>query len=62
MRSAGSFAALLLGLVSLAHLIRFAFRVDVIVGGWAVPMWMSAAACVVSGGLAIMLWRERRRS
>jgi hypothetical protein len=50
-----------LGLVSVAQLLRLVFQVDVVAGGVHVPLWASALACVFTGGLAILLWRERRR-
>ena len=53
-------AALLLTLVAVAHLLRVVFGVDATVGGTVVPMWVSVAATVVAGGVALMLWRDRR--
>ncbi len=50
-----------LALVALAHLLRLVLRVEVIAGGVAIPLWLSAVACVCTGGLAAMLWRESRR-
>lgn len=54
-------ATIFLALVAAAHLLRVALQVEVTAGGMAVPMWMSMAAFVITGGLAIMLWRESRR-
>ena len=50
-----------LALVALAHLLRLVLRVEVIAGGVTIPLWLSAVACVVTGGLAVLLWREGRR-
>ena len=50
-----------LGLVALGHLLRLVFQVEVMAGGVHIPLWTSALACVVTGGLAILLWRESRR-
>jgi len=61
MRRANLMAAALLTAVSLAHLLRWVFGVEVTVAGRIVPMWVSAVACVVAGGLAYMLWRGARR-
>jgi hypothetical protein len=61
MKTASLLATLFLALVAVVHLLRFALRVEVAIGGTAVPMWMSVVACVFTGGLAVMLWRERRR-
>jgi len=34
---------------------------EAVAGGVRVPQWASALACVVTGGLAILLWRESKR-
>jgi hypothetical protein len=57
----GTVAAIVcLALVALAHLLRVALDTDVIVGGVAIPTWGSLAAFVVTGGIAFLLWQERR--
>jgi len=53
-------AAVLLGIVSLAHLYRIVRPFEVIVAGEAIPQWVSIAGVIVTGGLALMLWRESR--
>ena len=60
MKPATTAAAVLLGVVALAHLYRLIRPFDVIVDGWSVPQWVSAAALIVTGGIAVMLWRESR--
>ena len=50
-----------LALVSLAQFLRLVFQIEVVAGGVRIPLWASAVACVVTGGLAILLWRESRR-
>jgi len=54
-------ATLFLALVALGHLLRLVFQVEVLVGGVQIPLWASALACMVTGGLAVLLWRESRR-
>jgi hypothetical protein len=44
-----------------AHLVRILLRVEVTASGTVVPIWVSAVACVFTGVLAILLWRESRR-
>ena len=61
MKPAARLATTFLALVAIAHLLRLLLRVEVIAGGVAIPLWLSAVACLVTGGLAIMLWRESRR-
>jgi len=54
-------ASILLAAVSLAHLLRALFGVQVTLADWVIPMWVSWVAFVVAGGVAVMLWREARR-
>lgn len=51
-------SAMLLGLLATLQLLRFALGWPVTVNGFSVPLWASAIACLVAGGLALMLWRE----
>ena len=53
-------AALLLTAVAIAHLARVVLGIEATVAGTAVPMWVSIAATVIAGGVALMLWRDRR--
>lgn len=54
-------AGTLFGLVSLAQLLRLLFGVQVVVEGkYPVPLWPSGVAFVVTGLLAIWLWRLAR--
>ena len=55
-------AAILLAVVSLAHLMRILFGVGITVADAYVPMWVSGVAFVVAGFLAVMLWRGARRN
>lgn len=60
MKPAALVATIFLALIALAHVLRVALRVQVTVGGTDLPMWMSVVACIFTGGLAIVLWRENR--
>jgi len=48
----------LLSLLSVLQLLRFILGWEVTVNGVSIPVWASGVACVVAGGLAVMLWRE----
>ncbi len=61
MKPATLIATVFLGLVALAHLLRLVIGVEVTAGGVTIPLWLSAVACVFTGGLAVLLWREGRR-
>ena len=53
-------AAVLLTAVAIAHLLRVLMGIEATVAGTMVPQWVSIAATVVAGGVALMLWRDRR--
>ena len=54
-------ATLFLALVALAQILRLVLQIEVVAGGMRIPLWASALACVVTGGLAVLLWRESRQ-
>jgi len=54
-------AAALFGLVALVHLYRLVKGLEVVVGGTAIPQWISVAGLVIGAGMALMLWREALR-
>ncbi len=47
-------------LVALAQLLRVVLGWDVTVNGFLIPIWVSAAVCLISATLAVMLRREHR--
>lgn len=61
MKPIARLTALFLALVALAQFLRLVLQVKVVAGGVRIPLWASVVACVVTGGLAILLWRESRR-
>jgi hypothetical protein len=50
-------AGVIFALVCLAQLTRLWARVEVLVAGYALPLWPSAIAAVVAGGLCYWMWR-----
>ena len=60
MKPASLIAVVVFSIVSLAHLLRLIFHVEVLVGGATVPMWVSVVGFPVAGALAIALSRESR--
>jgi len=58
MKPATMVTLLFLAMVAVAHLLRLVLRVEVIIGGTVMPLWVSVIACVVPAGLAVALWRE----
>ncbi|MGD2129012.1 MAG: hypothetical protein PVJ33_07025 [Lysobacterales bacterium] len=53
-------AAVLLSIVAVAHLLRLLFAVDIVVGGYVIPQWVSVGGVVLPGLIAMMLWKESR--
>ena len=56
-----SITVVFLALLALLQLSRVVLGWEVLVNGIPVPLWASAIAAVVTGGLALMLWREASR-
>jgi hypothetical protein len=54
-------AVLVFALVAVLHVFRLIRGIQVIFGTHTIPLWASAVGAVVSGLLAIMVWRESRR-
>jgi len=48
-------------LVSTAHLLRLIFQAKVMLNNTEIPMWPSAAACIVTALLAFWLLRENKQ-
>ncbi|MBU3931126.1 MAG: hypothetical protein KKF01_01585 [Proteobacteria bacterium] len=48
---------LLMG-ISAAHLVRIIFQVEMTVGGFHMPVWLSIFGFIIPLVLALMLWRE----
>ncbi len=47
-----------LGLLALLQLARFLLRWEITINGMGIPVWASALAFLITGGLALMLWKK----
>ena len=56
-----SFASALFALVALVHLLRLVIGFDLVIAGWAVPMWISVVGFIIPSALSFGLWREAKR-
>ena len=54
-------AVVLLSVIAVLQLLRFVLGWEVTINGVAIPVWASAIAFVVAGGLAVTVWQEARR-
>jgi hypothetical protein len=53
-------ASVIFGLISLAQLLRLILRGEVVIGGYQLPLWPSALAFAILGGLSLWLWKLAR--
>lgn len=49
-------AGTIFAVVCLAQLLRLVTRLEVIAGGHRIPLWLSAVALVITGGMSLWLW------
>ena len=54
-------AVFVLWLIALVQLLRFILRWEVTLNGAPMPLWLSGLVAALAAGLAVMVWRERRR-
>ena len=54
-------AAAIFALMALVHLLRLFTHFQVVLGSHVLPQWISIVAILVTGGLAVGLYRESRR-
>lgn len=50
-------AGAVFGLMTVAQLARLVIRPEILVAGHAMPLWPSALAVVILGGLSLWMWR-----
>lgn len=53
-------ASAVFGLMSIAQLLRLLIRPEIIVAGHWMPLWPTALAFLVLGGLSIWMWKLAR--
>lgn len=62
MRFASLIAAVLLGLISVGHLLRLIFGVEMVIEGVTLPHWASIPGFIIPGAIALLLVRQERRA
>jgi hypothetical protein len=58
MKPGSTGAMILLALIAVVHVLRVVMGIPVTVGTTVVPMWASVLGTLISGTLAVSLWRE----
>jgi hypothetical protein len=53
-------ASIVFGLMALGQLVRLAIGPEVLVAGHLMPLWPSALAFVILGGLSLWMWKLAR--
>jgi hypothetical protein len=53
-------AGAIFGLMCLIQLSRLVTRAEVFIAGYRMPLWPSALAVVIAGGLSLWLWKLSR--
>ena len=62
MRASTIVAVIFLFLVSMGHLLRLIFQVQIMANNtYEIPMWMSLVAFIFTAALAIWLWMGNRK-
>ncbi len=61
MKTGALLAVIFMVVFAVLHLLRLLFGLTIVIGGITVPLWVSILAFLVSGILAVMLWREGKR-
>ena len=60
MKIGSKLAIIVFSVVAIAHLLRLVFAIDVTVGSWEMPQWISLVGFVGPGIIALLLWRESK--
>ena len=60
MKTGSILAIIVFTFVAIAHLLRLIYNMDVTVGEWNIPQWVSVLAVIGPTTIAIMLWRESK--
>ena len=53
-------AVIILALIAIVHLERLIAGWDLVVGGFAIPVWWSLVGVVIPGALAFLVWHENQ--
>lgn len=51
-------AVVVFAVMAIVHLLRLFAGWEVVVAGFAIPVWWSGVGVVIAGALGLMVWRE----
>jgi len=55
-------AIIFLSIVALFHVLRIVTGASIMINNWSVPTWLNGIGALITGSLAVMLWKENIRS
>jgi len=61
MKTVTIIVVVLLIIISIAHLLRLIFQVEIIAAGFCIPVWLSIFGVIMPAILALLLWRENKK-
>ena len=61
MKTGTKLAIAVFSIVAIAHLLRIVYAVNVSIGTWNAPMWVSVLGVIVPSAIAWMLFRESKQ-
>lgn len=61
MKTGSRLGILVFTIVAIAHLLRLVGGIEVTVGNWSVPQWVSLPGVIVPGLISTLLWKESRQ-
>ncbi len=54
-------ASFIFGIIALLHLLRLIFSIEVVVGCFQFPLWISIGGLIVTTILSVGLWKEANK-
>ncbi len=60
MKIGSKLAIIVFSVVACAHSLRLVFAVNVTVGDWLMPQWISLIGFIGPAAIALLLWRESK--
>jgi hypothetical protein len=54
-------ASVIFGIITLLHLLRLMYQVEIVIGRTQLPLWISMGGFIVTLILSIGLWKEANR-
>ena len=53
-------ASIFLIIISILHILRIVFDVEIVINNWSVPFWINGVGAVITALLAVMILKENQ--